>query len=115
MGVDEVLVGEEEEEEEPEEPEDVESDEDEEPDDVLEGDVVVVVAVPDEPDEVDGVVVAVPDPVSAVVLGGLLEPGCSRATTMPMNAAIPVAANTAARVRVRTRVWARSLDSGVLC
>ena len=62
---------------------------------MLEGDVVVVV--PDMPDEVDGVVVAVTDPVPEVVLGGLLDPGCSRATTMPMNAAIPVAAKTAAR------------------
>ncbi len=110
MGVCEVLVGVDDDEDE--EPDDVESDEDEEPDDVLEGDVVVVV--PDEPDEVDGVVVAVPDPVPEVVLGGLLDPGCSRATTMPMNAAIPVAAKTAARVRVRTRARARSLDSGVL-
>ncbi len=59
-------------------------------------------------------VVDVPDPVPEVALAGLLEPGCSRATTTPMNAVMPVVANTAARVSVRTRAWARFLDSGVL-
>ena len=92
----------------------MESDEDEEPDDVLEGDVVVVVACRTSRTRSTAWSWTCPIPVPEVVLAGLLEPGCSRATTTPMNAAMPVAANTAARVRVRTRVWARSLDSGVL-
>ncbi len=118
VGVDELFVGTEDEEDDEEddeddedEPDDVEPEE-EESDGVLEGDVVVVV--PEKPDEVDGVVVEVPDPVPEVALAGLLEPGCSRATTTPMNAVRPVVANTAARVSVRTLAWARFLDSGVL-
>jgi hypothetical protein len=51
----------------------------------------------------------VPDP-----FGGLVEPGCSSATTTPMSAVSPVAAMTAPRVRRRTLDCAFSRVSGVL-
>ena len=52
---------------------------------------------------------AVPDS-----LGGLLEPGCSSATTTPMSAVSPAAARTAPRVRRRTLACAFARVSGVL-
>jgi hypothetical protein len=133
-GVDELLDGAVDEEElEPENKEEDESDDDESDDDESDDDPDEVVpddpvpedpdpedpdpddADPDDPDEVEGVVVTLdPDPAPVVVLVVLLEPGCSRATTTPMKAAMPVAAKIAARVSTRTRAWARSLDAGVL-
>jgi hypothetical protein len=47
-------------------------------------------------------------------LGGLLEPGCSSATTTPMSAVSPAAARTAPRVRRRTLDCACARVSGVL-
>jgi hypothetical protein len=103
------------------EDEDDEPVEDEEPDEMPElpeslepllleplddGEVVVVVPEPDPPTVGMSDVPAPFDP--------LEEPGCSPATTTPISAAAPVAANTEARVRVRSRDWARSLRSGVL-
>jgi hypothetical protein len=113
-GVEELLDGADEDEEPEPEDEDEESDEDEdeESDDELEPDELDGVVAEDEPDDPDRVVD--PDPVPEVVAGALLEPGCSRATTTPMNAAMPVATKTAVRVNVRTSLWARCLDSGVL-
>jgi hypothetical protein len=52
---------------------------------------------------------AVPDS-----LGGLLEPGCSSATTTPMSAVSPAAARTAPRVSRRTLACAFARVSGVL-
>jgi hypothetical protein len=71
-----------------------------------------------EGEDVDGAVgIGIPgdsDGVVAVVLAAELAPGCSLATTMPMIAVAPVAANTAERVRRRRRRLARSRDIGVL-
>jgi hypothetical protein len=57
--------------------------------------------------------------VVVVVAGGTVvgvvladEPGCSRATVTPMNAAAPVAARTAVLVRRRMRAWARARAIG---
>jgi hypothetical protein len=48
--------------------------------------------------------------VGGVVLAD--EPGCSRATVTPMNAAAPVAARTAVLVSRRMRAWARARAIG---
>jgi hypothetical protein len=54
----------------------------------------------------------VPDPVE-VSLCTLLAPGCSWATTIPMNTVAPVTARTATRVRSRMRAWTFSRPPGV--
>jgi hypothetical protein len=61
----------------------------------------------DEPDP------PVPDEVLPPALRVLLEPGCSWATTTPMTTVMPVAASTATRVTMPSRVCARPRDSGV--
>jgi hypothetical protein len=48
------------------------------------------------------------------VLAAELAPGCSLATTKPMSAVAPAAPTIEARVRKRTRAWARCLASGEL-
>jgi hypothetical protein len=68
-------------------------------------DVVVVVVV-----VTGGSVVSGPD---SLVVAAALLPGCSLATTNPINAVAPVAANTTARVIRLTRAWARCRVSGV--
>jgi hypothetical protein len=85
--------------------------------------VVVVSAVEPEP-ELPVLELPVPElPVLELVdvelgvpdsLGGLLEPGCSSATTTPMSAVSPAAARTAPRVRRRTLDCACARVSGVL-
>jgi hypothetical protein len=63
--------------------------------------------------EVGGGSVVVVAPGSVVpVVAAELEPGRSWATTTPISAVTPVAAIAANWVRRRSRVWARSLDSG---
>ena len=62
--------------------------------------------------EVEGTEVEVL-PVVAV-LAAELAPGCSLATTKPMSAVAPAAPTIEARVRKRTRAWARCLASGEL-
>jgi hypothetical protein len=75
----------------------------------------VVPVSPVDPVDVEPVV---PDEEDVVALPEFADewpaPECSPATTTPMNAVAPVAAMTLARVRVRSRDWARSLRSGVL-
>ena len=71
-------------------------------------------------DEVDGVEVDVVDVVGAVVVVVVLElaaeltPGCSFATTIPINVVAPAAATTEVRVKRRRRKCARVRDSGEL-
>jgi hypothetical protein len=79
---------------------------------VTTGVVVVVVGdtvslFPDEPDVVDGVVVAldVDDPEEAPEAP--LTPECSLDTATPINAVAPVATRIAVRVKTRTRECAR--------
>jgi hypothetical protein len=57
--------------------------------------------------------VVVDDGVVSAGAVALLAPGCSLATTTPINAVAPVAASTADRVSRRRRTWARSRLSGV--
>jgi hypothetical protein len=94
---------------------------------VVVGAVVVVVVVGEEvlcddslPDDEGVVVEVVVDDevllveVVALDVGAALDPpGCSWATTTPMNAAAPVADSTAVRVSRRSRCCARSRSSGV--
>jgi hypothetical protein len=54
------------------------------------------------------------EPVVPDSLGGLVEPGCSSATTTPMTAVSPAAARTAPRVRRCTLDCAFARVSGVL-
>ena len=72
-----------------------------------------------EDEEVDGVVgidvAGDSDGVVTLVLATEPAPGCSLATTIPISAVAPVAANTAERVSRRRRRLAHSRDCGVLC
>ena len=54
-----------------------------------------------------------PEPVPPVPWAGLLEPGCSWATTIPIRAATPAAPSTSARVARRSHACARSRVCGV--
>ena len=54
-----------------------------------------------------------PEPVPPVPWAGLLEPGCSWATTTPIRAAAPVAPRTVARVARRNHASPRSRLCGV--
>jgi hypothetical protein len=80
--------------------------------------VVVVVVVGVVAGVVAGVVVEVEgtevEVLPVVVLAAELAPGCSLATTKPMSAVAPAAPTIDARVRKRTRAWARCLASGEL-
>jgi hypothetical protein len=75
---------------------------------VIVGRVVVVVVVVVVEVEVD--VCAVEGVVGDDNVGGLVDPGCSLATTMPMTPVAPAAVRAANRVSRRSRALARSLD-----
>jgi hypothetical protein len=65
-------------------------------------------------DEVEVEVNGACDGVVPLVLTPEVAPGCSLATTMPINAVAPVAAITAERVKRRSRISARRRVSGEL-
>jgi hypothetical protein len=77
----------------------------------------VLPVLPDVPlDEEPPALVLVPavEPELFAPLCGLLAPGWSWATTIPMATVAPVARRAAPRVRSRTRAWPRSRLPGVV-